>query len=165
MPEATAPRPLPARTHRQREGPVIRDRSIVLDAADTAARAARATLRECLTAWQLPHLQDDAELILDELVVNAVTASRQAAPEGEPPAPITVKIAVEHGELLLQAWDPDPTPPPPDYAPGPWDESGRGLLIIKALAHQWGTSPGTNGGKHVHATLSTDTTTPAEDTP
>jgi hypothetical protein len=79
------------------------------------------------------------------------------------PAAITVKIAVERGELRLQAWDPDPLPPPLDYQPGLWDESGRGLLIIKALAHAWGTTPGTNGGKHVFATLRT--TPQPQDTP
>jgi anti-sigma regulatory factor (Ser/Thr protein kinase) len=152
-PPATAP--LPSRTHRQREGPATRDRALVLGAIDTAPRTARATLRECLNAWQLGHLQDDAELILDELVANAVTASTEAAPQGEAPAAITVKIAVEHDELVLQAWDPDPITPPIDYTPGTWDESGRGLMIIKALARQWGTTPGTNGGKHVYATLRT----------
>jgi anti-sigma regulatory factor (Ser/Thr protein kinase) len=156
-PPGTAPPPLPARSGRQRGGPDIRDRSLVLGAIDTAPRTARATLRECLSQWKLAHLQDDAELILDELVVNAVSASRQAAPEGEEPAAITVKIAVERDELRLQAWDPDPVPPPIDYQPGLWDESGRGLLIIKNLAHHWGTTPGTNGGKHVFATLRTAT--------
>jgi anti-sigma regulatory factor (Ser/Thr protein kinase) len=150
---APGPAPLPARTHRQRGGPVIRDRSLVLGAIDTAPRTARAALRACLTGWKLGHLQDDAELILDELVGNAVTASRQATPEGEAPAAITVKIAVEDDELRLQAWDPDPIPPPIDYTPGTWDESGRGLMIVKALAYQWGTTPGTNGGKHVFAAL------------
>jgi anti-sigma regulatory factor (Ser/Thr protein kinase) len=162
-PEAQPAPALPVRTERTRPGPVITDRSIVLGAIDTAPRTARATLRECLSQWKLAHLQDDAELILDELVVNAVAASRQAAAQGEAPAAITVKIAVERRELLLQAWDPDPVPPPIDYLPGLWDESGRGLLIIKTLAHGWGTTPGTNGGKHVFATLRT--TSQPEDTP
>jgi anti-sigma regulatory factor (Ser/Thr protein kinase) len=160
-PPGTAP--LPVRTSRQRSGPAITDRSLVLGAIDTTPRTARATLRECLSQWKLAHLQDDAELILDELVVNAVTASRQATPQGEEPAAITVRIAVERGELRLQAWDPDPLPPPHDYLPGLWDESGRGLVIVKALAYQWGTTPGTNGGKHVFATLRT--TTQPRDTP
>ena len=151
-PPTTAPAPLPIRTHRQRPGPVILDRSLVLGAYDTAPADARATLRECLSQWQLGHLQDDAEQILSELVANAVTASREAAPPDEAPAAITVKIAMEHDELRLQAWDPDPLPPPRDYTPGAWDENGRGLLIVSTLAHHWGTRPGTNGGKHVYAT-------------
>jgi anti-sigma regulatory factor (Ser/Thr protein kinase) len=162
-PEAPPEPALPVRAERTRPGPVITDRSIVLGAIDTAAGTARTTLRECLSQWKLAHLQDDAELILAELVVNAIAASRQATPQGEEPAAITVKIAVERGELRLQAWDPDPLPPPLDYQPGLWDESGRGLLIIKALAHAWGTTPGTNGGKHVFATLRT--TPQPQDTP
>jgi len=151
-PPGTAPAPLPVRTHPQRSGPDIRDRSLVLGAIGTAPATARATLRECLSQWKLAHLEDDAQQILSELVANAVTASTDAAPEGQEPAAITVKIAVERDELRLQAWDPDPLPPPLDYLPGTWDENGRGLLIVKALAHHWGTTPGTNGGKHVFAT-------------
>jgi anti-sigma regulatory factor (Ser/Thr protein kinase) len=163
-PPATAP--LPARTRRQREGPATRDRTLILPPADTAPRAARAALRDCLAQWNLGHLQDDAELILDELVANSVCASKAAAPQGEEPAAITVKIAVEDDDLLLlQAWDPDPAPPPPDYTPGTWDESGRGLMIVKALAHHWGTTPGPNGGKHVHATLRTANQPPGDGPP
>jgi anti-sigma regulatory factor (Ser/Thr protein kinase) len=154
---APAARALPSRTQRTRPGLVIRNRSLVLGAYDTAPADARATLRECLSQWQLGHLEDDAEQILSELVANAVNVSRQAAPAGQARAAITITIAVERDELRLQAWDPDPLPPPRDYLPGTWDESGRGLIIVKALAHQWGTSPGTNGGKHVFATLLTAT--------
>ena len=36
-------------------------------------------------------------------------------------------------------------------------------MIIKALARQWGTTPGTNGGKNVFATLRTTDPRPASD--
>jgi anti-sigma regulatory factor (Ser/Thr protein kinase) len=157
MTPATAPAPLSTRAGRTRPGPATRKRSLVLGAYDTAPADARATLRECLSQWQLGHLADDAEQILSELTANAVNASRQAAPQGEAPAAITISIAVERDELRLQAWDPDPLPPPRDYLPGTWDETGRGLIIVKALARQWGTIPATNGGKHVFATLRTAT--------
>jgi len=65
-PEAPPEPALPVRAERTRPGPVITDRSIVLGAIDTAPRTARATLRECLSQWKLAHLQDDAELILDD---------------------------------------------------------------------------------------------------
>ncbi|MGD0607488.1 MAG: hypothetical protein ABSA53_28385, partial [Streptosporangiaceae bacterium] len=45
--------------------------------------------------------------------------------------------------------------------PGPLTEHGRGLLIVTALSHQWGTHPAPNGGKYTWATLRT----PAGDTP
>jgi serine/threonine-protein kinase RsbW len=157
-PEATPPAaPLPVRTRRQRQGPANRDRSLVLGAVETAPAAARATLRECLSQWRLGHLAYDAGQVLSELVANAVAASKEAARPDAEPAAITVTIAADDDELWLRAWDPDPLPPPADYAPGTWDEHGRGLLIVKALSHRWGTTPATNGGKYVFATLRTRT--------
>jgi anti-sigma regulatory factor (Ser/Thr protein kinase) len=152
---ATGPAPLSALAHWLRKGPASHDRSLVLDAADTAPGDARASLHECLSQWQLGHLEDDAASILSEIVANAVTASQEAAPEGDVPAAITVTIAADGDELWLSAWDPDPIPPPADYIPGTWDESGRGLIIVKALSYRWGTAPAANDGKHVYATLRT----------
>jgi anti-sigma regulatory factor (Ser/Thr protein kinase) len=146
---------LPVRPPRRRQGPAHRDRALVLGAVETAPAVARATLRECLSQWRLGHLGDDAEQILGEIVANAVAASKEAAAPGAAPAAITVTLSVDKGELWLRAWDPDPLPPPADYSPGTWDESGRGLIIVKALSYRWGTTPATNGGKYVFATLRT----------
>jgi anti-sigma regulatory factor (Ser/Thr protein kinase) len=146
---ATGPAPLPALTL---EGTSGHDRSLLLEADDAAPAAARATLHECLSQWQLGELEDDAASILSEIVANAATASQEATLESGVPVAITVTIATDDNELWLCAWDPDPLPPPADYTPGTWDENGRGLLIVKALCHRWGTSPAING-KHVYATL------------
>jgi anti-sigma regulatory factor (Ser/Thr protein kinase) len=151
---------LPVRTQRVRPGPATRTRALVFGAVDTAPADARATLRECLSQWQLSHLEDDSAQILSELVANAVAASRQAALPDGTPAAITVSFAVIDDELWLRAWDPDPLPPPADYTPCTWDEHGRGLVIVKALSHRWGTTPATNGGKHVYATLRTSAQLP-----
>jgi anti-sigma regulatory factor (Ser/Thr protein kinase) len=145
--------PLPGRACRVHTGSASHDRSLVLEAADTAPGAARAALHEYLSEWQLSHLEDDAANILSEIVANAATASQEAALEGDVPAAITVTIAVDDSELWLCGWDPDPAPPPVDYTPGTWDESGRGLVIVNALSHRWGTAAGAEGGKHVYATL------------
>jgi anti-sigma regulatory factor (Ser/Thr protein kinase) len=148
-PAVTGPVPLAALSH---EGTAGHDQSLLLEADDTAPAAARAILHECLSQWQLGHLEDDAASILSEIVANAATVSREATPEGGVPVAIAVTIATDDDELWLCAWDPDPLPPPDDYTPDTWDENGRGLLIVKALCHRWGTLSAISG-KHVYATL------------
>jgi len=160
-PQAAAPPPpLPARTRPQRPGPARLAASRLLDATDQAAAEARATTRHALHQWGLGHLADDAEHIASEIVANAADASRRHAPAGTRAAPITLQITADDSEVTARVWDPDPIPPPAGYTPGTWDEHGRGLLIVAALAHQWGYTPAPNGGKYVHATLRT---TPQQD--
>jgi anti-sigma regulatory factor (Ser/Thr protein kinase) len=149
----TGPLVLPVRTHRQRSGPAIRTTSLVLGAVDTAAGCARATVRDCLAQWRLHRLADDAEAITSELVANAVSAARNAAPDGGA-APVTLSLSVQQAELCIRVQDPDPTPPPrPWQAPGDDAEHGRGLLIVDALADRWAWYPAPGGGKFVWAAL------------
>lgn len=155
QPEATpAPASLPVRTSRQRPGPATLTASLVLDPVKTAPARARTTLRDALARWELHHLVPDAEAVTSELVANAVAASCLAAPSDAAPAPITLCLAVQDQELCIRVWDPDPVPPPPDHVPDPWDESGRGLMIVRALSHRWDWHPTINGGKYVRAFLS-----------
>src|ERR1039458_2119505 len=146
--------PLPARTGRTRPGPATRQTSLILGPLATAPGTARGTLNTALILWGLTHLSDDAEAITSELVTNAITASRAAAPPGTEPRPITLFITARDHELCIRVWDPDPTPPPLHQPPpGPLTEHGRGLLIVSALSHQWGSHPAPNGGKYVWATI------------
>jgi len=147
-------RPLPAGPAR-RAGPVLAPAtSLRLDAAATAPGRARATVRDALAQWGLRHLTDPAEAIASELVTNAVAASREAVPIGAAPAHITLSIIVERAELHIRVWDPDPAPPPRDYEPGTWDETGRGLMIVAALSERWDWCPTADRGKYVWAALS-----------
>jgi anti-sigma regulatory factor (Ser/Thr protein kinase) len=128
----------------------------MLSPVDTAPADARATLRLTLKLWKLDYLSELAETISSELVTNAITASRDKAPEGIEPRQIIVRLTASSSELYIRVWDPCPTPPPEDAdisLPGDDEESGRGLFIVKALSDQWGTYPGPNGGKFVWASL------------
>jgi anti-sigma regulatory factor (Ser/Thr protein kinase) len=126
-----------------------------LGAVSTAAGRARASVRGALAEWDLAALADDAEAITSELVTNAIAASQQAAPAGTVPAPVWLIITATT-ELCIDVWDPCPDPPPADYLPAPWDETGRGLLIVNALSHRWGWYyPYGHGGKVVWAALIT----------
>jgi two-component sensor histidine kinase len=109
-----------------------------------------------LTCWGLEALADDAEMIVDELVVNAVLHGTQAGlTRANPGTGLTVLrlcMLRRAGEVMLAVVDPGneaPMPRRPDWG----GESGRGLQIVGALSHVWGWSPIAGHGKAVWAVL------------
>jgi len=127
-----------------------------LSARPEEARTARRFVREMLTCWGLEALADDAEMIVDELVVNAVLhGTRAGLTRSNPGAGLTVLrlcMLRRAGEVMLAVVDPGnetPMPREPDWG----GESGRGLQIVGALSHVWGWSPIAGHGKAVWAVL------------
>ena len=127
------------------------------------ARTARQFVRELLMCWDLGYLSDDAELIIAELVVNAVRHGLRTAPQavaaGAPGAPgvagasaLRLCLLRRVGEVMLAVTDPSNEAPTP-RAPGWTGESGRGLQIVGALSYVWGWSPMEGRGKAVWAVL------------
>ena len=121
------------------------------------ARTARQFVRELLTGWGLGYLIDDAELIIAELVVNAVRHGLRTAPQVVSPgsaAPCALRLCLLRrvGEVMLAVTDPSDEAPAP-RAPGWTGESGRGLQIVGALSYVWGWSPIEGHGKAVWAVL------------
>ena len=120
------------------------------------ARNARIFVRELLTCWGLAALADDAEMIIDELVVNAVLHGTRAGLIRANPAGglavLRLCMLRRAGEVMLAVIDPaneTPMPRQPDWG----GESGRGLQIVGALSHVWGWSPIAGHGKAVWAVL------------
>jgi len=106
-----------------------------LDACDASVPAARSWSRRLIAGWGLAGpagLPGTAELIVSELVTNAVRATRAA---GIPGGRVAVWL-IAGGPLLVAVWDPVPmaAPLPPLPAAGPCAEGGRGLCIVSALA-------------------------------
>ncbi|WP_326804985.1 SpoIIE family protein phosphatase [Streptomyces sp. NBC_01788] len=99
---------------------------------------ARAVVREQLHEWGLARLADPTELMVSELVTNAVRHSH-----GRP-----VALRLVRGDTLLCEVDDDDHDLPTLLSAGPADESGRGLRVVSTLAREWGTSR-TNTGKTV----------------
>ncbi|MEU5666881.1 SpoIIE family protein phosphatase [Streptomyces longwoodensis] len=99
---------------------------------------ARAVVREQLHDWGLPRLADPAELMVSELVTNAVRHTR-ARP---------VEVRLVRGDTLLCEVDDDDHELPTLRNAGPEAEAGRGLRVVSALAREWGTSR-TAAGKTV----------------
>jgi hypothetical protein len=124
------------------------------------ARTARQFVRELLMCWDLGYLSDDAELIIAELVVNAVRHGLRTAPQavaaGAPgvtgASALRLCLLRRVGEVMLAVTDPSNEAPAP-RAPGWTGESGRGLQIVGALSYVWGWSPMEGRGKAVWAVL------------
>jgi anti-sigma regulatory factor (Ser/Thr protein kinase) len=115
------------------------------------ARTARRLVRELLTGWGLERLTDDAEMIIDELVVNAVRHGLRTGP-GTATPPLRLCLLRRRKEVMLAVTDPSSEAPRP-RTPGWTGESGRGLQIVGALSHLWGWSPIEGRGKAVWAVL------------
>src|SRR5436309_8043505 len=112
-----------------------------LSARPEEARTARRFVREILTCWGLEALADDAEMIVDELVVNAVLhGTRAGLTRPSPGAGLTVLrlcMLRRAGEVMLAVVDPGNEtrmPRQPDVG----GESGRGLQIGVVMSLVWG---------------------------
>lgn len=112
---------------------------------------ARRMTRQTLTNWQLDHLADDAELIVAELVTNAIRASSAGA------SVVALYLALDPDRLYMMVWDDCPALP---AGPAPADddsEDGRGLAIVATLSDQYGTAPA-GRGKIVWSRIATPAT-------
>jgi hypothetical protein len=103
-----------------------------LSAADAIwPKRLRRIVRAALTYWRRPHLIDRAELLLCEMVTNALKHS--TGPD------IDVRLYIKDDRCVIEVNDGSPLRPKPRCA-NPNDENGRGLLIIDAVASEWGVS-------------------------
>jgi anti-sigma regulatory factor (Ser/Thr protein kinase) len=106
-------------------------------ALPTAVPCARLHARNVLHEWHLGPLADTVELLVSEIVTNAIRASVTAGQRG-PGVPTTKVWLISDGErVLIQVWDSDRHRPAPHDA-GLTAESGRGLLLVQALSTEWG---------------------------
>ncbi|NEA59524.1 SpoIIE family protein phosphatase [Streptomyces sp. SID13666] len=94
----------------------------------SAVSAVRAAAERQLEQWGLDELAFTTELILSELITNAI---RHAA------GPITVRLLLDRS-LICEVTDTSSTSPHLRYA-ATTDEGGRGLFLVAQLAEHWGT--------------------------
>lgn len=117
-----------------------------LGALPTAVPCARLHARQVLWEWHLDALADITELLLSELVTNAVHASvgltgcRRAGRWVPGTPPVRLWLASDREQVVIQVWDASDRHPVPQY-PGPDAESGRGLLLVESLSADWGSYP------------------------
>jgi anti-sigma regulatory factor (Ser/Thr protein kinase) len=97
-----------------------------------AVPCARYHSRLVLREWQLTELADSAELLVSELMTNAITAN-QATGVG---SPVRLWLLADHARLLILVQD-DSTHPPVRTTPSTDAERGRGLLLVDAISNRW----------------------------
>lgn len=101
-----------------------------LPAEVTSGSRARTQLPQLLSAWGLASLLDDAELLLSELISNAVVHAH---------SPVTVTISRHRDVLHVEV---------SDHGPGVAhrrdghldDTHGRGLMLVDAISSMWGAT-------------------------
>lgn len=105
-----------------------------------------------LREWGMSALADAAELVASELATNAVQASSEPTSAGPASrsagglAVVSLHLASDRRQLLIEVGDSDPRPPAP-ASPDPERDGGRGLSIVEAVSARWGCyylNPGTS---------------------
>ncbi|HEY9372551.1 SpoIIE family protein phosphatase, partial [Streptomyces sp.] len=108
-----------------------------LEPEDAAPGRARRLARRALARWDLEELTDSVELLVSEVVTNAVRYAER---------PVTLRLLRTD---VLRCEVGDDSPHLPTQRPArDTDESGRGLAVVDALSSRWGVVP-LYGGKAV----------------
>jgi len=81
--------------------------SLELGALSTAVPCACLHVKHVLWEWGLNSLAESAELLVSELVTNAVNAT------GQPGQTVSVNLAGDATRVLIEVWDAEPRPPGP----------------------------------------------------
>ena len=124
-----------------------------LGALPSAVSCARLHTRHLLWEWGLTSLTDNAELIVSEIMTNAV----QITQADTRTAPVRLWLLADPARLLILVWDASPLPPV-RVSPDGDTENGRGLLLVDALSTRWDHYGHHSGGKVVWALVDTGVT-------
>ena len=118
---------------------------VAVAADPRSAGVARRFLRETLAGWDAAFYTDAAELVLTELVTNAVLHAK---------TDIVVRVDLARGGLRLEVIDRSPRQPIARHY-SPEATTGRGLGLVDAVAKRWGVQPDRDG-KTVWAELASN---------
>ncbi|MFE7809564.1 SpoIIE family protein phosphatase [Streptomyces sp. NPDC057430] len=114
-----------------------------LEPEDAAPGRARRLARRALARWDLEELSDSVELLISEVVTNAVRYAER---------PVTLRL-LRTDVLRCEVGDDSPQLPRQRRARDT-DEGGRGLFLVNRLARRWGATR-LSGGKVVWFELPT----------
>ncbi|MFJ1787080.1 SpoIIE family protein phosphatase [Streptomyces anulatus] len=95
---------------------------------------ARAIVRQALADWDMAEFADDAELVTGELLVNVLLHT-------EGGAVLTLEVLPEPVRRIRLSVQDRSSAWPRRRTPGETSTSGRGLLLLDAVATRWGIEP------------------------
>jgi anti-sigma regulatory factor (Ser/Thr protein kinase) len=113
-----------------------------LGALPSAVGCGRLHVKLVLREWGLPAFSDSVELIVSELLTNAIRASvnyaqsHEVSPRLPSVTPVCLRLASDRQRVLIEVWDSDPRPPR-CITPDPDAENGRGLFLVEILSSRW----------------------------
>jgi hypothetical protein len=114
-----------------------------LGALSGAVPCARLHARLVLTEWGQAALGDSVELIVSELMTNAVRACSDPVTGGPGydaegrQLPLGLRLASDRQQVLVEVCDGATAPPVPGQISHD-GETGRGLLMVEAVSSRWG---------------------------
>ncbi|WFF04622.1 ATP-binding protein [Micromonospora sp. WMMD1076] len=116
------------------------------DGADSAL--VRQAAREVLAGWEAAHVADDALTVITELIHNVIKHTDTGG---------RLDLTRQADAILIEVFD-GSTQPPRRFEPDSHRIGGRGLLIVDAMARDWGTQAIPHGrpGKVVWAEIPLD---------
>jgi anti-sigma regulatory factor (Ser/Thr protein kinase) len=99
----------------------------------SAVPCARLHARHVLREWGMAPQAGQVELVLSELVTNAVLASRRL----ECATPVRMWLLSDRDEVVILVWDASTEPVPSATIRDELSESGRGLMLVNEISRDW----------------------------
>jgi anti-sigma regulatory factor (Ser/Thr protein kinase) len=132
---------------------VLRLSALDLRPLPGAVPSARLHARLVVREWGFPAIAGDCELLVAELVSNAVLHG--ASPPGTADTqPVRLRLSGRPREVRIEVWDSsDKMPQLRSGPPGEDELGGRGLILVAALSSRWGAYRTRGGGKVVFAVV------------
>jgi two-component sensor histidine kinase len=115
-------------------------------------REGREFTRSTLRDWGMPALADTAELVVSELLTNALRHGIPSARQFVQECPVRLRLLAQMPFVMCMVTDPG-AEIPVLRDPGPAEESGRGLNVVESCCIRWGWHLLDEGGKVVWALL------------
>ncbi|MFF4906627.1 ATP-binding protein [Streptomyces sp. NPDC001260] len=122
----------------------------------TGCGQARAFTERALLDWGLDQCIDDALTVVSELTANAMLHARRCEAGDERETEVRLRLTRRAAHLVCAVTDRSDAVPVSPHAPDSFQEHGRGLFMVEALAQHWGWTRYTPSGKTVWAILPTE---------
>ena len=120
-----------------------------------SVRIGRDFTRTTLQHWSMAALTDVAELVVSELLTNALRHGLPSARRLVDDCPIRLRLLGQSPYLMCLVTDPGIAIPMLRES-GPFAESGRGLNVVESCCVRWGWHLPEGGGKVVWALMRPD---------